>query len=340
MIFVAGYPKDIGGANTELWHTLKLWRGYGLDVTLIPTWGPKIATPETNKRLAGIGVKVVETTPDNLIDIDGLPNSIVVAFCNERFIEHAHAFQGLGCRLVWAGCMNFQFAVERLHNRKYDPMDRYVFQSEHQRDQITPHIAKLGVTDDQCPVIHGAFDPGEFPHNPLKHDGDRFIVGRLSRPDAGKFAPDYWRQIAAIPYPTSVHVMGWSQAIEDKVGIPPEWAACSLPCSESPQSFYAGLHALVPGIGAIAENWPRIGLEAMSAGVPIVAERRGGWPEMLGDDGVLVDDRDHLAYSAAKLAYDPQYRMGVIVDQFARLTEITDPQRIWSQWETLFSGLS
>ncbi len=37
-LFVCGYPGDVGGANTELWHTIKLWRRGGLDVTLIPTW--------------------------------------------------------------------------------------------------------------------------------------------------------------------------------------------------------------------------------------------------------------------------------------------------------------
>ena len=39
-LFVVGYPGDVGGANTECWHTLRLWRKYGIGVTLIPTWKP------------------------------------------------------------------------------------------------------------------------------------------------------------------------------------------------------------------------------------------------------------------------------------------------------------
>lgn len=38
-IFVLGYPGSMGGANTECWHTVKLWRQVGWDVHLIPTWG-------------------------------------------------------------------------------------------------------------------------------------------------------------------------------------------------------------------------------------------------------------------------------------------------------------
>ena len=38
-LFFIGYPGEMGGANTEAWHTIQLWRQYGVDVHLIPTWG-------------------------------------------------------------------------------------------------------------------------------------------------------------------------------------------------------------------------------------------------------------------------------------------------------------
>ena len=38
-VFLIGYPGEMGGANTEAWHTVKLWVEYGVDVHLIPTWG-------------------------------------------------------------------------------------------------------------------------------------------------------------------------------------------------------------------------------------------------------------------------------------------------------------
>lgn len=32
-VFVMGYPGELGGACTELWHTIKLWRQFGVEVT-------------------------------------------------------------------------------------------------------------------------------------------------------------------------------------------------------------------------------------------------------------------------------------------------------------------
>jgi len=40
-------------------------------------------------------------------------------------------------------------------------------------------------------------------------------------------------------------------------------------------------------------------LEAMAAGVPVVASNRGALPEVLGDAGALVDARDATALAAA-----------------------------------------
>jgi len=56
-IFQLGYPGNMGGANTECWHTVKLWRQAGWDVTLIPTWGQD---PAMRDKLDAIGVETVE----------------------------------------------------------------------------------------------------------------------------------------------------------------------------------------------------------------------------------------------------------------------------------------
>jgi hypothetical protein len=108
MIFVAGYPSDIGGANTELWHTVKLWRRFGLDVTLLPTWEAPL---EWKHRLDAIGCRTVALSPPGtggafLDGVPGLAGSIVVSMCNTRFLAVAEQFRARGCRIVWLGCMN------------------------------------------------------------------------------------------------------------------------------------------------------------------------------------------------------------------------------------------
>src|SRR5439155_25556918 len=49
-------------------------------------------------------------------------------------------------------------------------------------------------------------------------------------------------------------------------------------------------------------------LEAMTAGVPVVASNRGALPEVVGDTGILVDpDPDALASGIARILDDEAY---------------------------------
>ncbi len=53
----------MGGADTEVWHTVKLWRRTGLDVHLIPTWG---FDDRWRARLDKLGCVIHPTRPDDL----------------------------------------------------------------------------------------------------------------------------------------------------------------------------------------------------------------------------------------------------------------------------------
>ena len=123
-IFVCGYPSDLGGANTELWHTVKLWRRFRLDVTLIPTWQ---ADPLWRARLEKIGCRTAPSNPDDLQNVPGLAGSVVVSMCNTKFLVAAEHFRRLRCKIVWLGCMNWLFPKERLHYRRFGVFDRHIF---------------------------------------------------------------------------------------------------------------------------------------------------------------------------------------------------------------------
>jgi len=339
-LLVVGYPGDVGGANTECWHTVRLWRQFAVGVTFIPTWKP---TDKWQARLDQIGCRTVQTNPDALEKVPGLRGSVVVSFCNSNFLRHAERFRDLGCKVIWVGCMNWLFSEERRHYRRHGPFDRYVFQSEHQQSELGPQLAKFGVRPEQCHRIRGAFFWDEFPFEPLRHEPKTpFVVGRLSRAACDKYSKNTWPIYRRVPHPIKARLMAWNGQVESKLGKPPEWAECLPAGAETPQHFFSRLHCMLQVNGGAGENWPRAGLEAMASGVPIVAQDQWGWREMIrhGRTGYLAAGDDELAYYAARLAYDEDHRLQIIHQARQALQEdLANPEKIWAGWRTLFEGL-
>ena len=339
-LFVCGYPSDVGGANTELWHSVKLWRRFGVEVTLIPTWK---ADPVWQDRLEGIGCQTCESNPDDLQNVPGLADGVVISMCNTRFLAAAERFRELGCRIVWLGCMNWLFPEERRHYRQYGVFDRHVFQSHYQQQRLRGQLATFGYDDARGRIIRGAFDVAEFPFQPRAHaPGETFILGRLSRAAPEKFSPRTWHIYGRLPPPITARVMGWAASVQARLGPPPGWAECLPPGAESARTFLAGLHCLAHASGGAMENWPRVGLEAMAAGVPVVVENKGGWAEMLrhGQTGLLCNDDNEMVEHVARLARDPQHRLTIISQaRHAVETELANPETWWQAWRELLEPL-
>ena len=373
-LFVCGYPSDVGGANTELWHSVKLWRRFGLGVTLIPTWQ---ADPKWKARLETIGCRTVEvqvagegtstssvesrtaeaggrtaatagtlgaaSTLPSLEAVPGLAGGVLVAMCNTKFLAVAERFRRLGCKIIWLGCMNWLFPAERLHYRAHGLFDRHVFQSRYQHDQLVPQLRKFGYEEDRGRIIRGAFDATEFPFRPMSHaPGEIFTIGRISRAAADKFSPRTWAIYARVPHPIRARLLGWGDGVCARLGKPPRWADCLPAAAQTSQEFLATLAALVHAGGEAAENWPRVGLEALAAGVPVVADNCGGWREMIrhGQTGYLCDSDDQFAYYTARLAYDEPHRLHIARQARAALeNELADPTAIWAAWRELLGGI-
>jgi glycosyltransferase involved in cell wall biosynthesis len=192
-------------------------------------------------------------------------------------------------------------------------------------------------------MIRGAMDVEEIPFQPLPHAaGEVFVIGRISRADPDKFSRTLWRTYGRIPHPIRARVLGWQEDVEARLGPPPAWAQCLPPAAAAAMPLLRTLHALVQANAAAVENWPRIGLEAMAAGVPLVVDASGGWVEMIrhGQTGYLCASDDQFAYYAARLAYDEPHRLQLAWQARCALSsELADPDVIWSQWRELFEGL-
>ncbi|MDW8039606.1 MAG: glycosyltransferase [Thermoguttaceae bacterium] len=340
-IFLVGYPGDMGGAGTECWHSLLLWRRYNLQVVCVPTWGSPPCC--WRQRVTLLGYPTFETQPDQLAQVAGLPGSIVVSFCNSQFLAHADRVRALGCRIVWVGCMCWLFEAERRHYEKYGPFDAYVFQSHYQMDKLLPQLASYGVQPEQCHLVRAAFMTEEWPFRPKPHKkGEPLWVGRISRPAPDKFHPKTWWIYERIPHPVRARIMAWSPEVQQKIGPPPPWAEVLPSRTETAQQFFSKLHVMLQVNGGAEENWPRSGLEAMAAGVPIVAPNQWGWPEMIrhGLTGFLANTEDELAYYAAQLAYDEGLRQFMAQTARRHLEEnLARPEVIWHRWQTVFASL-
>jgi glycosyltransferase involved in cell wall biosynthesis len=114
------------------------------------------------------------------------------------------------------------------------------------------------------------------------------------------------------PAASAVVVGGWVCETREKLDLPPNVTATGWLPRETIQSLYAAADVL-----AMPSRWeglPIVALEAMRAGLPVVATRVGGIPEAVEDGvtGLLVDadSPSQLARALRSLDAATLLRMG------------------------------
>jgi hypothetical protein len=342
-VYLLGAPGRLGGACTEAWHTLRLWRRVGdLDVHVVPTWSMDDAFLPG---LESLGIPVHRTTEDNLESVPGLAGSVVVAFCNGHFLEVYGRLRAMGCRLAWANCMCWTFQGELENYRKHAPPEAVIFQSEWQRQCLEPQLREHGYDPKAGHLIRGAFDVDDgWDFDPRPHTpGGDFVLGKLARPDVDKWSSNLWPIYGRVQYrQRKALVMGMDANTSKKLGGTPDWAEWLKPNAMPVRDYYRKIHCLLTVNGGAAENWPRIGLEAFASGVPVVAQREWGWREMIdeGRTGFLASSDEELAHWAAVLAYDEPLRLRIARNARERLVDdLACHARLMAAWQRLFDGV-
>ena len=86
------------------------------------------------------------------------------------------------------------------------------------------------------------------------------------------------------------------------------------------------------------ESFGLAALEAMSAGVPIVATRVGGLPEVVGDGGVICDlgDVGAMATAVMHMLDDAAYREGLAAQARRIAVEVFPRERIIGEYEAIY----
>ena len=341
-VFLIGVPMTCGGANSEAGHTALLWRRLGIEVTCLyftkcRCGKPAIIAESTNRwveRLRDDGVEFVAGESGLLRDVPGLPGSVVVDFCNQHLAHNWHELHGLGCRLIHSPCMTMISRHEAEAFRDCPPTALHM-QSDFQASQIAEAYRQWGCK--RFHLIRGAFDP--LPYRPRRREpGETFVVGRLARPCRTKWSPELWG-IMELVRENGVRVaalcQAWDSELSFHCGPPPGYATCLSKDTLETGDFLSRCHALICPNWAASENWPRVGLEAMSAGVPVLADDAGGWREMIehGVTGHLCRTRDDFSNWLLFLAENENERMDVSEEARARLVgKLCDPGKIGQQW--------
>jgi hypothetical protein len=330
-VWVAGFPSFYGGADTELDHLIDLLRGFGVEITLVPMFG---ADPAMRESVLARGCAIREFRSDVF------KGQTVLSFCNGSFLQHLPEIMEAGrpARVIWFNCMTHPFERE-IEAHRNGWIDCFGFQTEYQKTCLLPALQPLRAVETFAYKPY--FNATRIDWRYRAWDGC-YKIGRISRDDAYKFAPDTWRVFDRVLVPSTlkkkVYILGYGPNAAKKVGPPPptlDWLTWS-PNAISAGRFYNTIDTMIHKTGGSRENCPRVLFEALAYGVVPVVERDFAFPELVvhGETGFMSSDSDEMSYHASWLAMHPQEHLRMARAGRQHLEEnFASPGACWHGWQ-------
>ena len=329
--WIAGFPSDYGGADTELDHLIDLFRLYDVGVTLVPMFG---ASDAMRQSVLARGCRIVDYRDDVFA------GKTVISFCNGQFLDHLPAIIAAGApaKVIWFNCMTYLFDREReAHARGW--IDIFGFVSAYQKSLLAPRLEAIRpfASFPYVPYFH--CDRVAWRYKPLQNT---YHVGRISRDDAAKFATDTWRIFDRVITPShlakKVFILGHGPNASAKIGPPPPgltwvtWEGGAIPAGR----FYATIDTMIHKTGGSRESYCRVLIEAYAHGVVPIVENDYAFPELVihGETGFLCGSSDEMSYYASFLAMNPKAHAQMARNGRRHLeTNLSDPQASWAAWQ-------
>ena len=303
-IAVVGHPSFFGGADTELAHQVKLWKHLGLEIHFFPD---SVVAQELKCTFGTDQPGCVHHAPGAWSELEGLD---VVSFCNAYYLEHLPQIRKFARTTSWVNCMTWNFPLEQKRHKE-GLIDLHLYQTQH-----ALHRVGSGLADEpsaQLMEFVPFFDADSLPMM-TDRPKDQLTVGHLSRPDPAKFHPDLWRIWNGFrsPVKKSGIVMAWSEAIETKIGKPPEWVTTLTSNQITQHEFFKHTDILLMHTQTL-ENLPRVGFEAMASGTVMCVNRKGGWCVQVQDGitGFVCGFPREAIERASALAFEPNLRLAM-----------------------------
>ena len=329
-IWVAGFPSRYGGADTELDHTIELWRSYGVKLHLVPMFG---VSDEMFHHVVALGCHVHDYAADIFA------GRTVVSFCNGEFLAHLPAIVAAGrpARVIWFNCMTWLFDAE-CEAHANGRIDYFGFVSAYQRRVLGPQLSQI------APWRTFGYRPFfdvrrvEWRYRPWE---GTYRIGRISRDDESKFAPDTWRIFERVLVPSTlakkVYILGYGPNAARRIGPAPEgldwrtWGPDEIPATQ----FFNTLDTMIHKTGGSRESYCRVVVEAYAHGVVPIVESGFAFPELViyGETGYLTDDLDEMSYYASELAMGPREHRRLAENGREHLARLVDRETCWRAWE-------
>ena len=220
--------------------------------------------------------------------------------------HHRNTLPGLvlNCRESVPEAVVYATALARHQPAVFEKVDRFVVPSEFAGRQS----ALLGVPDDRIEVLQHYLPAGAFADRTSAGDGEYALVASRLAPEKGIDTAIKAAALADIPLrvagegPVSADLVELANLIgghvdfigrQDRVGMERELAGAAMVLMPSRYHEFA----------------PYSALEAMAAGVPVVASQLGGLPELIGPERcVPLNDPHALAARMRNLWTDPGRR--------------------------------
>jgi len=246
--------------------------------------------------------------------------------------------------------------------RLYNQLDRWSLRTARKVLTVSlpfrEELIARGVKPDRIEIIHNAIppewgrrfrDPGQAQalRAKLAIGADRnviLIVGRLSRE---KDHLTLLEAVARLPAELKPHVVIVGEGperprIEERVRSLNLTDSVTLTGQQESAEPYYGI-AQVAVLSSLSEGSPNALLEAMAAGVPVVATRVGGIPEIVshGETALLVEPGDisDMSISIARLLTDARFAQRLVERSREKILEHHAPQARMRKLLDIYAGL-